>query len=629
MRIVFVSGEADGGRQTASLANALAGRHEVALIEPDEADGLFGELAYANRDHRHSAAVLQAIERACGSDPPDYVEFADRRAAGLVALQARRAGHSLLRDTRIGLRLLGNEELVSLHDGRLERTGGKLLADLEREQLRLADHLIWPGGDSLALYERYYGFPLPPSARIPPPLDLPSGQASISGEEPPLPGGPLRILYCAALQQSRGALDLAEACLRLPRDDWELTMIGRDTSTAPAGQSVRLAIEQMFGEDPRITVGEQSSTAELRASFARHDLLVAPSRFDIWPTAVIEAMAAGLPVLATPVGGLVELVEPGRTGWLCEGFGPKAIGSMLERIVDHPGELESIRASGAPAERARRLSDPGRVAERYEGFLAEQAPSAPRPGSGPRSGPEPLVTGIVPYHRAPDHVEEAVRSLLGQTHRRLEVIVVNDGSFEPEDGVLLRLQEMNRVQVVTQLNGGESSARNLGAALARGDYLMMLDADNVLEPEFVRRAVAALEAMPDLAYVTSWLRFIGPDGTQHRPPAGYAPLGNGVVREDTSNLDGDTLALLPRRLFAELGYSYEVESATHPDWELYRRLRDDGRFGLVIPELLARYRVLPGSLLRTYGEEMIEQGHMEMLNRRNLGRTRWTAEASG
>ena len=145
---------------------------------------------------------------------------------------------------------------------------------------------------------------------------------------------------------------------------------------------------------------------------------------------------------------------------------------------------------------------------------------AARPASGSRRravADDAQVTAIVPYHRSSAYVEEAVRSLLDQTHRRLDVLIVNDGSFEVADEVLARLASSSRVELVTQLNRGEPAARNLGARLARSEFVLMLDADNVLEPEFVARAVAMLRREPDLAYVTSWLAYIEADIVRASP----------------------------------------------------------------------------------------------------------------
>ena len=112
-----------------------------------------------------------------------------------------------------------------------------------------------------------------------------------------------------------------------------------------------------------------------------------------------------------------------------------------------------------------------------------------------------------------------------------------------------------------------------------------------------------IEADPEIAYVTSWLRFFGDDEeTRARVgAAGYAPLGNAVRSDDAINSDGDAIALMPRRLFVREGYAYEEDGVLMADWELYRRLREDGRFGAVMPALEANYRMRPGVAVEPRG----------------------------
>ncbi len=645
MRICLVSSESgrEGGigHSYRRLAALLASRHEVTLLQsggldtagsaaPDsnvrevvvEPSPQLAKTVLCNDDHRRSAAVLETIERLYGSAGPDYVQVPDYRAHGLVALQARRGGHPLLRETTFAVQICSSAELISLHDRTIAQPGKQLLADIEREQLRLADRVVWRGGDALDLYRRYYPFPLPEAVRI----GAPYARPAVAPSHPPRdPGAPLRILYVGRLQCFKGAIDLVEACLRLPDDDWQLTMIGDDTPTAPTGQSVRMTVEEMFGDDPRLTVEDALPYEDLQQRWSAHDLLVVPSTFEVWSNVTVEAMRAGLPVLATPVGGPAELVEPGVTGWHADGIGADALRRALHRLLENREELEEVRASGAIFERFLQLTDPEEILGDYQRLFDSMRP----PAATKRARPpvEPLVTGVVPYYRLSSYVEEAVGSLLAQTHGNLEVVVVNDGSFEPADEVLARFDADPRVQVVTQLNGGESAARNLGIRLARGEYVAMLDADNVLEPEFVARGVEALRREPDLAYASCWMRLVAADGSPAADVAGYAPLGNRVVRDELENWDGDTVAVLPRRLFSELGFGFEPASGIQSDWELYRWLREDGRFGIVIPDWLVRYRVLDESLMRAHGTDIHRHSWDEALARRQLRSTRWTANA--
>lgn len=636
------------GLWTRAVATLLGTRHEVTLVQAGggdraprlpEAPGVrvvpirpspaLEGLSFSCDSHRRSAAFMAAIEEAYGDVGPDYMEVIDYHAGGLVPLQARAAGHPLLRDTLVAVRLAATVELLSLHDGTLFQPGIELVAALEREQFRLADRILWPGGDTLDMYRRYYPEGILPKAfLVPVPFEHPPSPPH------PLPrdtGGPLKLLFVGRLQRFKGALDLVEACLGLDDDNWELTMIGADTATAPAGQSVRMTIEAMCGEDPRIRFVDPIPNEELQRRWPEHDLLVLPSTLEIWGNVGVEAMRAGLPVLASPVGGPAGYVEDGVSGWHTDGLGPAPIRRALSRLLSDREELERVRASGAVYERFERVAGPQAAMRGYEELLSSAPLRRPRPAAPP--GPS-LVTGIVPYYRAHEHIEEAVGSLLEQSHRNLEVLIVNDGSFEEEDAVLDRLAADPRVTVVTQLNCGEAGARNLGAALARGEYLAMLDADNLLERDFVARALEAFRLDPGLSYVTSWLRYVQPDGSELEEAGGYAPLGNRVVEADSNdsheynNWDGDAIALLPRRLFSELGYRYERTAGMQADWELYRQLREDGRFGAVIPALLARYRVRPDSLSRGHELALYKRTWGEARTRRRKRSTRWIAEAA-
>jgi glycogen synthase len=634
VRICLISAGDDASGELARACRRrgrlLAERHEVTAIYPGDAAPLLGRgagpslresflggdsdldgVSFSDPDHHHSALVLEAIERAYGDTGPDHVEACDRGAPALVPLLARDFGHPLLVETTFALRLVASSELLALHDGNLASRQGGRLRDLQAEQLRLTDTVVWAGGELPDLHRPHEGVEPPPATCLGEPFEVPA--------ESPTPGRrdlaePLRILFAGGLRRSQGALDLAEACLRLPVAEWRLTMVGGDTLTGPAGFSVQLTIEEMFGDDPRLEISPSFPAEGIGGLLDEHDLLVVPAAVAASPEPALEAMGAGMPILATPVGGLTGLVEHGVTGWLARDHGAGPLREALAGVLENREELERMRASGAIFERFRRLAGAETIAAAYERALAERPTAPPRRGAG--GGEQPSVTGVVPYFRASAYVEEAVDSLLAQTHRNLDVVVVNDGSFEPADEVLERLAALPRVRVVTKPNGGECSARNLGIAVADGEFVAMLDSDNVLEPEFVARALEVFERDRELAYVSCWLRFVDPDGSPCEDPAGYAPLGNRVLRDDGENWDGDALALLPRALFAKHCYRYEESSVYTGDWELYRRLREDGRFGAVIPERLARYRVVPGSLQRSFDRQAQLRAWDEVLTRR-------------
>ncbi|APE45688.1 hypothetical protein BOO69_19215 (plasmid) [Sulfitobacter alexandrii] len=104
-----------------------------------------------------------------------------------------------------------------------------------------------------------------------------------------------------------------------------------------------------------------------------------------------------------------------------------------------------------------------------------------------------LVSVIMPTRDRAVTLTRAVRSVLGQSHHNLELIVVDDGSTDFTSDVVNALAADPRVVPCHQPQGGVSSARNLGLSRARGEVIFYLDSDNIWTPDFVRLMLIALE----------------------------------------------------------------------------------------------------------------------------------------
>lgn len=109
-----------------------------------------------------------------------------------------------------------------------------------------------------------------------------------------------------------------------------------------------------------------------------------------------------------------------------------------------------------------------------------------------------LVSCIMPARNAARFVGEALESILAQTYRPLEVIVVDDGSDDATCRVARSYGE--QVVVLSQAAAGPAAARNRGLRLARGPFIAFQDADDVWRPDKLERQMAVLRAQPALAY---------------------------------------------------------------------------------------------------------------------------------
>lgn len=98
---------------------------------------------------------------------------------------------------------------------------------------------------------------------------------------------------------------------------------------------------------------------------------------------------------------------------------------------------------------------------------------------------EPLISVIVPVYNAEAFLDQCLESIVAQTYRRLEIIVVDDGSTDGSGEKCDRWAERDeRIRVIHQPNGGHSAARNSALDAMTGDLVMMVDSDDVLHPDF-------------------------------------------------------------------------------------------------------------------------------------------------
>ncbi len=103
----------------------------------------------------------------------------------------------------------------------------------------------------------------------------------------------------------------------------------------------------------------------------------------------------------------------------------------------------------------------------------------------------PLVSILIPAYNCERWLAETLTSAITQTWQRKEIIVVDDGSRDCTFEIAGRFEAHN-VKVVKQANGGAPAARNAALALAQGDYIQWLDADDVLHPEKIERQMVRL-----------------------------------------------------------------------------------------------------------------------------------------
>jgi hypothetical protein len=124
------------------------------------------------------------------------------------------------------------------------------------------------------------------------------------------------------------------------------------------------------------------------------------------------------------------------------------------------------------------------------------------------------VSVVMGAHNAEEYLGEAIESVLAQTFRDFELIVVDDGSTDRTAGILDGFRDSRIVRVRNEENVGLTRSLNRGLRLAQGRCIARLDADDVSLPQRLERQVALLEARPDVGLVGCPVIYIAPDGRE-------------------------------------------------------------------------------------------------------------------
>lgn len=203
-----------------------------------------------------------------------------------------------------------------------------------------------------------------------------------------------------------------------------------------------------------------------------------------------------------------------------------------------------------------------------------------------------MVTVVIPTYNRADYIAETIRSVLAQTHRDLEIIVIDDGSTDHTEEVVAPFRD--RVRYVKQRNAERSVARNHGLSLAKGDFVAFLDSDDCWLPDTLARMLTALNATPKAALVAVGCDIVhGREVVQNFFPGGGAEgvLDGAFKQLLRSNVIGSPSAVLIRHcaLSANAAFDEDRRILGVEDWELWTRLAHDHPL-LCLREPLVRYR---------------------------------------
>jgi glycosyltransferase involved in cell wall biosynthesis len=500
---------------------------------------------YCWAGHDYADRVYDTLRAMHETGGLDAAEFSDAGGEALTTLRARRLLGDLA-GTTIGVTL----EPWSAPSGRAG-VETALIAFAERYSREHADVVI-ACSEAAASAAGPLGGRLRMRRPAPPPA-VPDRAAA----RPPDPPAARTVVRFGDLRDGAGLvtfLDAAERVLeREPR--WRFVLLGRDTGTDPGGGSYWRHLCRRLSERLRAALvlagpATRSGLASLPAPGCR---CVLPEALAESPATALLALAMGYSVVAPRASSAADGLPPGA-GTLVPPGDPAALAAALLAAPEGPPP-PATAAAGAAA-----LLAP------YEGGRTRRRPARP--------AARHLVSVVVPLYDQGQYLDEALDSVRASEHRDVEIVVVDDGSTDP--ATIRAFDRLRGVTKVRQPNRGLPAARNVGFAACAGDYIVTLDADDMLPRAFIGRALAALLRSERLGCVAGTVRNCGLFDDVYVPP-GHVPGLSLVV-----NTYARGTALF-RRAAVEQAGGYDEALPAFEDWDLYIRLHAAGWDSDILP----------------------------------------------
>lgn len=236
----------------------------------------------------------------------------------------------------------------------------------------------------------------------------------------------------------------------------------------------------------------------------------------------------------------------------------------------------------------------------------------------------PLVSICMPAYNADKYIQNALLSVLSQSYKNLEIIVINDGSTDQTAKILSLILD-KRVKVYHQKNKGQSAAANQAYHLSSGKLIKFMDADDIISPEFIENQVKLISNKENVIASATWGRFYNNDITSFK-------IDQNMITEDLSGVDwlvrswryGSSMMqcalwLIPRKIIDKAGLWDETLNLIN-DFEYFTRILLNTQLVLFSKRSVLYYRSgISGSLSDQKSKEAIDSSFRSIdMGTRNL-----------
>lgn len=222
----------------------------------------------------------------------------------------------------------------------------------------------------------------------------------------------------------------------------------------------------------------------------------------------------------------------------------------------------------------------------------------------------PLVSIVIPVYNAEKYIERALKSLINQSYKNIEVIVVNDGSTDNTEKIVKKY--VDKIRYFYKENGGVASALNLGIKNMKGEYFSWLSHDDVYYTNKIERQIEELKNIDKDNILYSGFELINDKSEflyawEIASKNEYRKLNNSFYALLLSGLNGCSL-LIPKKAFYEVDFFNEDLKCTQ-DYDLWFKIFKNGYKIKYMPEVLLQYRIHESQDTKLKLKSVIEEGN--------------------
>ena len=222
----------------------------------------------------------------------------------------------------------------------------------------------------------------------------------------------------------------------------------------------------------------------------------------------------------------------------------------------------------------------------------------------------PLISVIMPVYNGERFIRETIDSVLNQTYRKFEFIIVNDGSVDSTQQIISSYDDKRIIPLNLTTNQGVSNARNAGTDLAKGEFIAFCDADDLYDPGRLQTQLDFLTSNPTVDVCGSY--FIVFENGQETLIK--HPLTDSEIKKHffTTNCIGQPSVMGKSSVFRKYKYSPELQASE--DYDLWARMAIGGVVFANVPFPLVKYRLHPAQASKTKGRLLYNTSNIVCTN---------------